>query len=121
MIVCWWMHQKLKSTVRYGPVIDHLISWRSPRKDLINALQVARFELLKPTFHLKLSASSQSCEIGRSQIRTPHSARASVADLVQKDSPETGIVDAMCEELSRNAADLTYENENLRRVCKPIH
>ncbi|CAF1983678.1 BnaC07g48460D [Brassica napus] len=25
----------------------------------------------------------------------------------------------MCEELSRNAADLTYENENLRRSVKP--
>lgn len=24
----------------------------------------------------------------------------------------------MCEELSKKAADLAYENENLRRVCK---
>jgi len=30
----------------------------------------------------------------------------------------TVYIQAMCEELSKKAADLTYENENLRRVSK---
>ncbi|CAN6909218.1 unnamed protein product, partial [Brassica oleracea] len=33
--------------------------------------------------------------------------------------PTPNLAEEMCEELSRNAADLTYENENLRRSVKP--
>ncbi|KAF3592147.1 hypothetical protein DY000_02023975, partial [Brassica cretica] len=67
-------------------------------------------ETPKPNLALTLRGRSSGCGRSRQNLSECY-AFTSVCIYIQE----------MCEELSRNAADLTYENENLRRVCKPIH